>query len=279
LNKSFKTLALLLAAISAVPVVATEGDIKPDITGTIGGEITQAAESDEQSTRNKLFSLAFACSRLIDYAPRTIEYAPGTFGSIFNQFGWSMQDIIESLSQTLPDTVDVQSSVQYEVKIRFYKYVYNSIWAEKRPSSILAPKILWMLPIPHDFKEHARKTEDACNATARMHGLKRGMIEPMKSWFPAEAKAKLEEFVQSFTQREKVMLLYSYYVCEYDKPFTEPGDYRAVYCALSKKLAESSSPEERALFKQLYTPEEFEEKLALIKIVQTYNEFIGNNTY
>jgi hypothetical protein len=273
MNKSFKTLVLLLAAISAVSAIATESDVKPDVTGTIGGKITQANEGDEQSTRDKLFGLAFACARLIDYAPRAIEYAPGTFGSIFNQFGWSMQNVIEALSQALPDTVEVSSSVQ------LYKYTYNSVWAEKKPNSLFPPKILWMLPVPQDFKEHAREKEKAYNANARKYGLKRGMIEPMKSWLPAEAKTKIKEFVQSFTEREKVILLYSYYVCEYDKPFIEPGDYRAVYCEVRKKLAEPSSPEERALFKQLYTPEEFEEKLALIQMMQGYSQLIGKTTY
>jgi|GEM_PF-5551163 len=52
MNKSFKTAALLVAAISVVPVTAVDyGDVKPgDVIGTIGGEITQVNEGDVVGT-------------------------------------------------------------------------------------------------------------------------------------------------------------------------------------------------------------------------------------
>jgi len=268
MNKSFKTLALLLAAISAVPVTATDSNVNPDVTGTIRGKIIQVNEGNEQSTRKKLLCLACACSV--------------TVGSKSNQLERSMQSVIESLSQALPDSVDVPGSVSLEVGALIYKYAYNSILVEKKPNSILPPKILWMLPVPRDFKERVRKIKEVDNDSyARERGDQKSlMIEPLKSWFPsfpAEAKQTVEEFVQGFTEQEKVILLYALYVTAYNiqgSPF-EPsagypyyGTYREAYCEVRKELAESSSPEERALFKWLYTPAVYEDYEAISKKIE-----------
>ena len=262
MNESFKTLALLLATISAVLITATDSNANPG--SIIGGEITQVNENDKEKTRNKLLCLAFECARLVEYLPRAIEYAPGTQRNIINHY---LGLIGRDVAQQLPDTHEARRLVNTEINVRFYKCLYNSICTGKQSNWIMPPKILRMLPVPHDLKKHEWEVNEPF---VRANALENGLIKPMTPWFPADAKIKIEQFVQSLTEQEKIFFLCAHYVSVYRIYSADTDGYRKVYNEVRKKLAESDSPEELALFKQLYTPAVYEDTLKLIQF-----SFIG----
>lgn len=207
----------------------------------------QTATINEADKVNSL-DLARACSRLLE-------------GRIVQLQNSIIQHMISV--QQMPDTLEVRRLIEQEVVIRFYKTAYDKIWEDKKPSWILPSKVLWPLPIPRDFKVHVETESAACT-----NAIQSDFIKPITPWFPAVAKKEIELTVHSLTEREMVLLLYGLYAKYFSMFFPWAGhhevvfNYGNVYEAERKSLAiRHSSPEERALFRRLYTPEEYDRKV------------------
>jgi hypothetical protein len=170
--------------------------------------------------------------------------------------------------------------IEQEVIIRFYKATYNKIWEDKQPSWILPPELLWMLPIPRDFKMYVEG-----RSYARREAIDNRLIEPITPWFPATAKKEIELMVNGLTEQEAVLLLYCLYVNNYFSMFHAwygykvTLDYGSEYETVRKRLAVVSAPEERALFRRLYTPAEYEAQLNLWLSKNNHKSYVASNLY
>lgn len=159
-----------------------------------------------------------------------------------------------------PYALEKRELIEQEVIIRFYKEAYNQIWNDKLPGSICPPKILWLLAVPNDFKT---AVEELSNARAK--AIECDIIDPIKSWFPETLKTEIADFVHTLHERELVLLLYTFYAIAFNgynyinrEAWQQYTDYKTVYEQVHTSLAECSSPETRALFRRVYTPEEHE---------------------
>lgn len=193
-----------------------------------------------------LLHLARACSRFLE-------------GRIVQLQNNIIQHMISV--QQMPDTPEVRRLIEQEVVIRFYKTAYNKIWEDKQPSWLFPPKVLWSLPIPRDFKVHVES-----ESAVRAHAIQNGLIKPITSWLPAIVKREIELTVNNLTEQEMVLFLYGLYAKYFSMfyPWAESEltfDYGTAYEAERKSLAISSSPEARALFRRLYTPEEYDREV------------------